>query len=418
MDATYHKKIGSPKTNILLISLFYNLGIYLFGPFLKVLGLLNRDIKKWNQERKKQLEELQLITNKPVVMVHCASLGEYEQIQPLLKLIKESENEHFILLTFFSPSGYNARHNTPYADKVMYLPIDYKTIMTKLVRKVNPTFFIGVKYEFWWNLLTQLHRNKTHIIYTNVSLQKEHYIFKFIFKRYKNLLQKIDMLFVQDKTSLELLSASGFTNIRLNGDMKVDNVVARLNTLKQPERASNDQKIFVWGSIYPYEMLMINEVISSTPDYKHYIVPHHVDDKTISIIRSKLTVEYSMIESLNPNNVIIVNKIGLLFKLYNQAYMAYIGGGMKGGLHNILEPTISGLPTAIGPIHDKFPEAFQLIQQGIVTEIKDAKDIISFIQKYNDSNEYNLVQKHIKHYIQSNTGATVEVYEYFKSMIV
>lgn len=390
-----------------MIFFFYNIGIQLFNIGLSVLGVFKPHIKDWNRLRKEDLNKLVIRTDLEVLWVHCASLGEYEQIRPLLAAIQEDNTpKYYVFLTFFSPSGYNVIANKALADQVAYLPIDSKRNMHKMVATVNPQKFIGVKYEFWWNLLAELKNNGTKIIYTNVVISDGHFVLKPAFNKFKEILQSFDKIFVQDRGTLGLLRSKGFTNLKQNGDMRVDNVIDRVKSLKPKFDRQGSKKIFVWGSIYIEEIAMINSVINSSPHYKHIIVPHHVDHNNIEKIKAKLQTPFVIDRLKDDVAVTLITTVGELFGLYKIADLAYVGGGMNGGLHNILEPTATRLPTVIGPIHQKFPEAEQLIALGITKEASNASEIQEFIDYYTSLERLARTQIAIDQYIEDNKGAT------------
>jgi 3-deoxy-D-manno-octulosonic-acid transferase len=403
--------------------LIYNLGIYLFSVVLKILGLYDPRIKVWNELRANHAEDIKSIidnpNNKPVIWMHCASLGEYEQGIIVLKKIKENyPNKYFILLSFFSPSGYLQKNKNTICDAVIYLPIDKKGTIEKFVEEVKPAYFIGVKYEFWWNLLAALKERNCKVIYISLLLKDDHYLYKFYGRGFLNQLKKVDHIFTQDDASFQKLSHLGFQNLHSSKDTRISSVAERKTLVKPIEELhtmlSIDKPVLIYGSIYLSDMAVIGPLLSDQ-SYYHVLVPHHVDDANIELIRNKTGQRFISYTSLkNQNNKaghygLIINTIGKLFDLYQYASFVYIGGGFEKGIHNTLEPAVFNVPLAFGPKYKKFPEAVYFIENGCAKEVSSSNEFTNYVKSIlgDDKALKNIKQKNEALFIED--GAVEEI---------
>lgn len=368
---------------------FYNLAIRLLQLGLWIKSMVDEKTKKWSVERKQHFNNLNSIKlragEKKIIWMHCASLGEYEQGIPVFKELKNRYPHHFYLVSFFSPSGYEQRKNTKEADEIIYLPIDTKSNANKIVETLNPYLFMGVKYEFWWNLLTVLQLKKCKIIFLSVYFEKEKYYLKYTY--FKNILKNIDYIFTQDEGTNTLLLQSGFTNSMASLDTRVISVMERKekeNKLQNNSFLSSIRKpIIVYGSIYESDLPILKSTLLNEK-YFHIVVPHKVDQIHIDQLGKELNCNnyWSKMNSINEGNIIIVDVIGILFDLYRYANLAYIGGGFEKGVHNTLEPAVYNIPVAFGPKNDGFLEVKDFMKMGIGLEVRDEKEFRRTINQF------------------------------------
>lgn len=406
------------QTDLLLIQILYNLSIRLFGAVLWLLGLFNKHIRAWNTERNAITNIPKASIGQKVIWVHCASLGEYEQILPLLKSIKASAPHFSIYLSFFSPSGYQIKKNSSIADVVFYLPLDVSSKMKAIVESIKPTIFIGVKYEFWWNMLAALEAYKTTIIYTNVAFTKRPYFLSVLFSSFKKRLASIDYIFTQDSNTHDMLSKAGLTNLKVSGDMRIDNVLSRKSNLNNLEELDvlGLNKVFVWGSVYKEDIFLINKVIDRMPEFTHFVVPHHVDANTINVFARKIRSNSQKWSDGRLNQkVVIVDVIGVLFDLYAKADLAYVGGGHVGRLHNVLEPSAFKIPVYYKDNIARHPEAIELTSLGLHKAVLKAKDVVDHFQNHPPDSIGSDFEERYDAYFNRHKGTAEQVFDAISS---
>ena len=329
--------------------------------------------------------EKHLSTYDRIFWFHCASLGEYEQGLPIFKQLRKENPMHKIVLTFFSPSGYEIRKNTDVADIVLYLPMDTKTNAKRFIKLVHPELTIFVKYDIWPNYLSELNNRGLRAILISASLRKEQSYFKFYGALMRDALNAFEHIFVQNESSKNLLHTIAFNNVTVAGDTRYDRVSDQLlqdNTLPFIEQFKDGKLCVVVGSSWPEDEVLIGDYINSIQsDVKFVIAPHNIKSNQIDQFvnhLNKKAVLFSEKEhkDLSEYEVFIIDTIGILSKVYSYADLAYVGGAMgTTGLHNILEPAVFGIPVIIGKNYKKFPEAYQMIANGGVITIKNSQEL-------------------------------------------
>ncbi|NDI99300.1 3-deoxy-D-manno-octulosonic acid transferase [Flavobacterium sp. LaA7.5] len=353
----------------------YNLLIHIVAPILKITALFNPKMKLFIEGRKTVFSTLaeKIQPSDKVIWFHAASLGEYEQGLPIMEKIKEKHPSHKILVTFFSPSGYEVRKNTKDADTVVYLPLDTKANAKKFMDLAHPELVFFIKYEFWANYLNEIKKRNIEAYLISGLFRENQLFFKWYGGFYRNALKAFNHLFVQYESSKKLLQGIGFSNVTVSGDTRYDRVsriLERDNTLPFIEEFINGKTTIVFGSSWQKDEAMFTDFINKSGEVKFIIAPHTIGESHINDLQNaitKKTVLFSEMESKNlaDYDVFIVNTIGILGKIYSYADAAYVGGGFgTAGLHNILEPAAFGIPIIIGPNHQKFPEAVALVQMG------------------------------------------------------
>ncbi|MBT8261062.1 MAG: 3-deoxy-D-manno-octulosonic acid transferase, partial [Bacteroidia bacterium] len=360
------------------------------------------------------------------IWFHCASLGEYEQGLPVFEEIRKLFPKYKIILTFFSPSGYEIRKNAPIADIVTYLPIDTKHNAQTFIDLINPELVVFVKYEIWPNYLNILNKRKTKTILISAMFRKNQLFFKPYGRWMLKLLHSYEHIFVQNNTSKTLLEEYGFKNVSVSGDTRFDRVFNQLkidNTLDFIEEFKGDKLCFVAGSTWPEGEYFISKYINTcnTELLKFIIAPHNIKTKQIEKLRnsiSKKVVLYSEKEKKNLNefDVLIIDTIGLLSKIYSYADIAYVGGALGNtGLHNTLEPAIFGVPIIIGNHFKKFPEAIEMLQNGGLFSVPNQDQFDEILNKLVNQASFRLMsgQSNIE-YIKKNQGAVIQIINFLR----
>lgn len=371
------------------------------------------------------LEE-QLSAETKTFWFHCASLGEYEQGLPIFKQLRKENPDHKIVLTFFSPSGYEIRKNTDVADMVVYLPLDTKANAKRFIQLVNPELTIFVKYDIWPNYLNELKKNNLRAILISATFRKEQSYFRFYGRMMRNALGTFEHIFVQNENSKNLLHTINLNNVTVAGDTRYDRVSDQLlqdNTLPFIEQFKDGKLGVVIGSSWPEdESLFINYINrSESKNIKFIIAPHNIKSHQIENFIGQLnkkTVLFSEKDNKNlPEfDVFIVDTIGILSKIYSYADIAYVGGAMGStGLHNILEPAAFGVPVIIGKNYKKFPEAFQMIDNGGVISIKNQQELYQILDKLieNPQKRKELGQLNAL-FINKNQDAVIQIMKFIR----
>lgn len=395
---------------------------------LKIVALFNPKIKLFIEGRKDVFKTLQTKLSKEnkTIWFHAASLGEYEQGLPVMEKVKIKFPNHKIVLTFFSPSGYEVRKNNTVADVTIYLPLDTKSNAKLFLDIINPEMVFFIKYEYWPNYLNELkNRNiKTYLI--SGVFRKKQAFFKWYGGFYKNALKSFNHFFVQNDTSKELIQSIGFTNVTISGDSRFDRVVAILekdNTLDFIERfcqnPSHEFKMttIVIGSSWPKdEELLVNYINRTSHRLKFIIAPHNIKPDQIANLKSEIAKKAVLFSEMEEKNlaeydVFIIDTIGILTKIYSYADIAYVGGGFGNpGVHNILEPATFGIPIVIGPNYSHFAEATALVHQEGCISIRDQKEMNQALDLLVQNPDERHEKGHIcSTFVQMNKGATDKI---------
>ncbi|WP_298495532.1 glycosyltransferase N-terminal domain-containing protein [uncultured Algibacter sp.] len=406
----------------------YNIGIYLTGLVLKFGALFQNKLKKGVIGRKNTFNILKnnLSTSDKTLWFHCASLGEYEQGLPVFTELRKHYKNHKIILSFFSPSGYEIRKNTPIADVVVYLPLDTKANAKQFLDYINPELTIFVKYDIWPNFLNELKYRKLRAILISASFRKEQPYFKPYGKQLKKALFAFEHIFTQNENSKKLLNSINYNSATVSGDTRFDRVYNQLdinNTLDFIETFKNNQLCIVAGSTWPEdEALFINFINSeASKNIKFIIAPHDIKLDRIKKFQEKLNSKSVLFSNKKDKDLIntkvfIVDTIGILTKIYSYADIAYVGGAMGNtGLHNTLEPAVFGVPIIIGHQHKNFPEAQALINHGGMFSIPNQTKFNEVFKKLIiDSDFRHKCGSKNKAFIKNNKGAVIQILDYLR----
>ena len=410
----------------------YNLVVLFAAQILKILALFSSKMKLFVEGRKSVFQTLKdkIHSEDKVFWFHAASLGEYEQGLPVIEKVKTQFPHHKIVITFFSPSGYEVRKNNTIADVTVYLPLDSKANAKEFLDLIHPEKVFFIKYEFWPNYLHELkQRNISTYLISGIFREKQVF-FKWFGGFYRKALKTFDYFFVQNEKSKILLQSIGFTNVRVSGDTRFDRVVAILekdNTLDFIEQFKNNQTTIVIGSSWPKdEELLVNFINQAADNVKFIIAPHNIKAEQISNLKSQIlkkTVLYSEKEeilnqvqndksiSLDTYNVFIIDTIGILTKIYSYADIAYVGGGFGNpGVHNILEPATFGIPIIIGPNYSHFAEATALVGLEGCISVKNQSELNEAFDLLLQNEDERYEKGHIcSTFVQMNKGATKSI---------
>jgi len=407
--------------------ILYNLGIHAFNGILHLAALFKPKAKLWVNGRKQwrpkleqQVDEKNL---KGCIWLHAASLGEFEQGRPVIEKIKQEYPNQKIVLTFFSPSGYEIQKNYPLADLVIYLPIDTKSNARKFLTVLQPKVAIFVKYEFWLNYLFQLKQNNIPTFLISTVIKPHQSFFKWYGGNFRKALQTYHTIFTQDVYSLRLLKLLKFERGVLAGDTRFDRVLQICSSPKQlPEIAdfAKDSFVIIAGSSWPKDDEFLIETYiklkNNHPILKLIIAPHEIDHHNVERLKnllSKYQVSYHLYsENLTTytHDVLVINAIGFLSSVYQYGKIAVIGGGFNDGIHNILEPTVYGLPVLFGPNYHKFNEAFQIIDLKAGFVFNSADELLSNLNTLMaNSNLLQETSQLATNYVRKNSGATNKI---------
>ncbi|MGK0326176.1 MAG: 3-deoxy-D-manno-octulosonic-acid transferase [Polaribacter sp.] len=410
------------------MNFLYNILIFKATLLLQILAIFSKKLKLFVDGRKQTFSKIEALKNENVIWFHAASLGEFEQARPIIEELKKNFNQYKILVTFFSPSGYEIRKNYNLADVICYLPLDSRSNARKFVEIVNPKFAIFIKYEFWPNLLNELKLKEIPTILVSGILREKQIFFKWYGGFMRESLKAFHHFFVQDRKSKKILGSINFENVTIAGDTRFDRVSEILehdNTLDFIDEFKNDQYTIVAGSTWQEDdELLVNYINNEASEEEKFIIaPHNIKSEAILALQksiNKKTILYSAKadENLSEYTVFIIDTIGLLTKIYASADIAYVGGGLKTGLHNILEPATFGIPVVIGNNYDKFKEAVDLVDLKGCISICNQEEFSSIFMKLKLDEDYRKSAGKINQkYIQENLGATNIIINYLKPQL-
>lgn len=405
--------------------MFYNLAISLYEFAAKVAALFSSKPAKMLEGQKRAF--MYLLNNLDPydkhIWVHAASLGEFEQGRPLIERIRKDYPKYKIVLTFFSPSGYEVRKDYKGADYVCYLPFDTPDNAMMFVRIVKPVVAYFIKYEFWRNYLRELHKNDVPAYSISSIFRPNQIFFRWYGKSYREVLHCFDHFFVQNEESKKLLFSAGVTFSTVVGDTRFDRVLdirAEAKPLPLVERFKGDALTLVAGSSWGPDEDIIISYFNAHPEMKLVIAPHVVSDSHLKEIESKLKrpfVRYTQAteESVQQADCLIIDCYGLLSSIYRYGEISYVGGGFGVGIHNVLEAAVYGIPVIFGPKNKKFREARHLLEQKGGFEIRNSQEFETLMNRFLSDKVYLQTSgKAAGDYVKNNSGALEKIMEYMK----
>ncbi|KQS35198.1 3-deoxy-D-manno-octulosonic acid transferase [Pedobacter sp. Leaf194] len=392
--------------------LLYILGIKIYGAIIWIFSFFNQKAALFISGRKQIFNQIaqKIQPGNENVWFHFASLGEFEQGRPVLEKFRTLHPKKKIVITFFSPSGYEIRKNYALADGIFYLPLDSETNAKRFIELVNPEMAIFTKYEFWYYYFKQLDNKGIPLYIISGIFRKDQVFFKSFGGFYRNILKYVTHFFVQNQESSFLLKSIGLENVSISGDTRFDRVFENAaNAEAIPEIASfcGDSPVLICGSTWPDDEKLLAALPAKYPDWKFIIAPHEIHEGHLMSIENAFgkTTRYSTYKA-NPHinsRVLIIDNIGMLSALYQYGKIAYIGGGFGAGIHNTLEAAAFGLPVIFGPNFNKFQEAKDLLAIGAAKSISNASELTDAFE-YFKSNEQSSFSA--KKYVQDKKGAT------------
>ncbi|WP_457609590.1 3-deoxy-D-manno-octulosonic acid transferase [Lutibacter sp.] len=406
----------------------YNILIFITRFFLQIIALFNKKIKLFVDGRKITFSKLKknISKNDEVIWFHCASLGEFEQGRPIIEKLKKENPTKKLVLTFFSPSGYEVRKNYEVADVVCYLPLDTQSNAKKFLDIVHPTLVVFVKYEFWPNILKELKKREIKTILVSGIFRKNQAFFKWYGGWMRKILQVFNHFFVQDEYSEKLLKSIGFSNVTVSGDTRFDRVfeiTKQNNELQFIKQFKNNTYTLVAGSTWKEDEKILVEYInnSASEKEKFIIAPHNINTKDIEELKASISKKVILFSNKNGEKfqgfqVFIIDTVGILTKIYSYADIAYVGGGFtKTGVHNVLEPATFGVPILIGPNYHKFNEAIELVKIDACFSVNNSKKLSVLLKKLFQSEERREeAGNKALNYVIEKTGATTKILYYIR----
>ncbi len=419
----------------------YSFLVSIAGFFLKIVAIFSPKMKLFVEGRKSVFETLSknISNSDKNIWFHAASLGEFEQGLPVMEKIKAHFPNHKLIVTFFSPSGYEVRKNNTIADITIYLPLDTKQNAKYFLDSVHPELVFFIKYEFWPNYLNELKNRKINTYLISGIFRENQAFFKWYGGFYRKALHSFDYFFVQNESSKKLVLQLGFQNVSVSGDTRFDRVVSILeqdNTLDFIEEFKNNILTVVVGSSWPKdEELLVNFINQSAENVKFIIAPHNIKSNQILELQKSINKksilfsdysdslqtshEKSLVQTLHATsvqeyNVFIIDTIGILTKIYSYADIAYVGGGFGNpGVHNLLEPATFGVPVVIGPNYSHFAEAIALVNMEGCISIANQNQMSDAFKNLINNDDIRHEKGHIcKTFVQMNKGATDKVVSY------
>lgn len=397
----------------------YNFCIAVYTLLIRLVAPFNRKTRLWCEGRKGLTERLQRAIGdaEHIVWVHSSSLGEFEQGRPIVDYIRAHYPDYKILLTFFSPSGYEMRKNYPNADYVFYIPVDTRRRVRQFLDAVKPEVAIFVKNEFWLNMLAELRRRNIRTYLASAIFRRNSIFFNPVGDIWRKALHSFDTLFVQDEGSKALLAEIGVENVVVVGDTRFDRVSAiaeKAEKVEIIEQFKGDKRLFVAGSTWGPDEDILLPLINENPDIKFVIAPHEMDESRIERLLREVkggAVRYTQLPSdFADKQVLVLDTIGLLSRVYGSAEWAYVGGGFGVGIHSTLEAAVYGMPVAFGTNYRKFREACDLIALGAGRSVRSAEELKAWFDELKSDADYLArLSALAKVYVGQHRGATEKI---------
>ena len=397
----------------------YNIGIQLYGFIIYLLSPFSTKASLFIEGRKNIFKKIAhtVDPSQKHIWFHFASLGEFEQGRTVLEKIKVLYPQKRIVITFFSPSGYEIRKNYPLADGVFYLPLDTAENAEKLIAALNPEIAIFTKYEYWYHYFKALKKNGTPLFIISGIFRASQVYFKWYGSFNRKILSFVDHFFLQNEESRALLSSIQLENTSLSGDTRFDRVAenaASPKTFDLVEEFCGTAPVLVAGSTWPDDEKILSVLISACPDWKFIVAPHEVDEDHVNSLRKLLvaSIKYSDLqETKQKSQVLIIDNIGLLSSLYQYGSIAYIGGGFGAGIHNTLEAAAFGIPVIFGPKYEKFQEAKDLISLEAAVSVRNEDELLEAFKSLLTNKQSGSAAKN---YVISKTGSTDQIINYIR----
>jgi 3-deoxy-D-manno-octulosonic-acid transferase len=422
---------------MILYRILYSIFIKIYLLVLHFASLWNPKARLWVHGRKNILAHVSKALEgetAAIIWMHCSSLGEYEQGRPLLEKIRVMYPQYKILLTFFSPSGYNVMKGKGVAEYQFYLPFGNRRIASRFIRLAKPVLVLWVKYDYWYYFLNELRENNIPILLISANFYKEQPFFKWYGKMNRQMLGCFKRIFVQTSNSKKLLQKIGFSQVTtVSGDTRFDRVIEiaeGFNSIEPIELFCRNKQVIVAGSTWPEDEEELDHFANIHPEIAFIIAPHEIHEAHIKQIEKlfKRSIRFSSLETQISNgpiatnedftslNVLIIDNIGMLSRLYRYATITYVGGGFgDDGVHNVLEAAVYGKPVVFGPVFNKYTEAIDLLEEGAAYTIETALELEKvFNDLLKDQVLYMEVCEAARKYVYSKKGATQKIVQYIQ----
>lgn len=391
----------------------YDIALKLYSIVVAIVGITNKKARLWHRGRVGLMETIEstVVAGEDIIWFHCASLGEFEQGRPLMERYKRENPEYKILVTFFSPSGYQVRKGYGGADYIFYLPIDTRKNAKRFVEAVRPKIAIFVKYEFWKNYLEELKNHGSKVYIISAIFRPGQLFFHSYGKLYRKQLECFDYLFVQNRQSKDLLSTIGVENVIVSGDTRFDRVYEIASSVQPVEKIAtfcSDSKIFIAGSTWEKDDQVVMAIAKENPQVKYIIAPHELPESKIVRLKDgfekmgRKVKRYTQItegEDLSQYDILLLDTIGILSSVYQYGSWAYIGGGFGVGIHNILEAATFAMPIMFGPNYGKFREALNLVAIGGAISIATKGEALDRFSHISQPEQQSKMAEICRHYI-------------------
>ncbi|HET9744934.1 MAG TPA: glycosyltransferase N-terminal domain-containing protein [Chitinophagaceae bacterium] len=422
-----------------MTAFFYNTLLLLYKSGIRVAALWNSKARQWVKGRKDIFEQIDghlTSIDQPITWVHCSSLGEFEQGRPVIEKLRSLDPDCKILLTFFSPSGYEVRKDFAGVDWVFYLPIDSRSNAKRFIDIIRPQLAIFIKYDYWYHYLNECKKRNIPLVMVSALFRREQPFFRWYGSLHRKMLNCFSHFFVQDKESADLLNSVGLANVTISGDTRFDRVAEIANSFKpidDIEKFCGHAQVLVAGSTWPADEKIIKEAIADFPNLKIIIAPHEIHEKHLVQLKQffpdsafysqftcfaplAMTTDLLPVSPARSHNgesraaCLIIDNIGMLSRLYHYATITYIGGGFDKGIHNALEAAVYGKPVLFGPNYKKFNEAIGLIATGGGISIRSANDLRAEIKDLlTDPKKLANISKRSSDFVKQNQGATEKI---------
>lgn len=400
----------------------YTFLIVCYGLAIRIASLFDTKAALWVKGRRDYFTRLEGVfqsldrSGKKIAWFHCASLGEFEQGRPIIDNFRKKYPDYMLLLTFYSPSGFEVRKVYPGVDWVFYLPLDTRANARRFVETVKPDIVFYVKYEFWFNFLSYIQLKNTPSFLISAIFRPEQHFFKWYGEWPRKVLEGFTKIFVQNESSKELLQFIGIGDAIVCGDTRFDRVATIASLCEKVEIAeifAKDNDVMVAGSTWPEDEELLIALIDHHEDrLKFILAPHELKKEYLSALKLKLGNKAIFLSQANASSaanatILIIDSIGLLSRLYHYGILAYIGGGFGAGIHNILEPAAFGLPVFFGPNYHKFEEAKELVNLQGAFSVKNKEQLILKVSELiENSDDLNVASSICRHYVHDHVGAT------------
>lgn len=393
-----------------VVSIFiYRFSIFIISPF-------HLKAKQFSEGRKNIFQKIknQMQPNEKRIWFHCASIGEFEQARPVIEKLKKQVPQFKIVLTFFSPSGYELRKNYSQADYVFYLPMDTRKNAEQFVQLIDPILAVFVKYEFWKHYLETLKNRKVKSVLISGIFRPQQFFFRWYGKSFLSILKNFDSLLVQNESSKILLNRFLIQNVFVCNDTRFDRVIENANekkTFPLIENFIGNKKVFVAGSIWPADLKLLLPIMANCDlmEWIFILVPHEISTSFINEIKSAIQeriILESELNKISEGRILVIDSVGKLSSLYAYAHCSYVGGGFGKGIHNVLEPAVFGIPIFIGPKHTKFNEANQLLKLNATFRVNSAEDLANQLKSICATTDLKTLGNVNRNYVFNNAGGS------------